>query len=98
MDIELLHSQQQKFKQDLSDVRDHLPPKVSESIFTYVWQIVNTRCFYWDYPNVPAAKLPKGKRSLLKSDDCEALIPFMDLFNHDTEGVSIYSQNMGFST
>jgi hypothetical protein len=94
---ELLQSQQQKFEQDITDVRAHLPANVSEALFTYVWQIVNTRCFYWDYPNVPASKLPKGKRSLLKSDDCEALIPFMDLFNHDTEGCDTHFDAKGYS-
>jgi hypothetical protein len=38
---------------------------------------------------IPDSKLPK-KRSDLKSDDCMALCPFADYFNHSEEGVRIF--------
>ncbi|OCK79513.1 SET domain-containing protein [Lepidopterella palustris CBS 459.81] len=60
-------------------------PADSEKLFTYTWLIVNTRCFYWDYPNLPASRLPK-KRQSLTADDCYAMCPFLDYFNHADEG------------
>ena len=48
--------------------------------------IVNTRCFYWDYPDLPPSRLPK-KRQSLTADDCYAMCPFLDYFNHADEGV-----------
>ncbi|KAF2197678.1 SET domain-containing protein [Delitschia confertaspora ATCC 74209] len=82
---DLLNAQCKKLEKDWSDLQSHLGSKVTKSLFTYAWLIVNTRCFYWDYPNLPASRLPK-KRGHLTADDCYGLCPFMDYFNHADEG------------
>lgn len=66
------------------------------------WLLVNTRCFYWDYPVFSTDGLygkvhgntKKGARTSKARkwprDDCMTLNPVVDYFNHaDTEGVSL---------
>lgn len=66
--------------------------------YTYAWLLVNTRCFYWDYPVLGGALKEKGpaKRGLdgkvverkRDRDDCLAMCPVLDYFNHtDGDGV-----------
>jgi len=68
--------------------------------YTHAWLLVNTRCFYWDYPVLGGALKEKGtvKRGLdgkvveRKRDrnDCLAMCPVLDYFNHtDGDGVSV---------
>lgn len=73
-----------------------LPPKSSE-LYKYLWLTISTRVFYWSYPNTAAAHLPK-KRASLTSDDCLAMCPFADYFNHTTwsQGCEVFSDNKGF--
>jgi len=63
------------------------------------WLLVNSRCFYWDYPvlggalkgKVDAVGVKRGRDGRRKRDrnDCMAMCPVMDYFNHaDGEGVS----------
>lgn len=75
----------EKVEKDLKHLKDFITPGLVDS-FRYFWLIINTRCFYWDYPLTPPARLPK-KRSDLKGIDCLALCPFADYFNHVDEGV-----------
>ncbi|KAF2440793.1 SET domain-containing protein [Karstenula rhodostoma CBS 690.94] len=83
--------------------RDHLSihairPSISRDLFTYVWLIVNTRTFYWEYPDLPNAhpRLPK-KRLQLTADDCYAMCPFMDYFNHSDKGCDPKADAKGYS-
>lgn len=55
----------------------------AERIFRWAWLLINSRCFYWDYPSSiirkGARQPPKKKRD---RNDCMALCPFVDYFNH----------------
>ena len=63
--------------------------------YAHAWLLINTRSFYWDYPTsvLPKSKGAKQKAkksaSDLTSDDCMALVPFIDLFNHTYAGESV---------
>ncbi|KAF2184825.1 SET domain-containing protein [Zopfia rhizophila CBS 207.26] len=81
---DLLNTQRTNIEKDWLQIhRSH--PSIPESLFKYTWLIVNTRSFYWNYPNLPASRLPK-KRQALTSEDCYAMCPFMDYFNHLSVG------------
>lgn len=73
------------------------------------WLLVNTRCFYWDYPVFGGAlagkpktrmELKRGADGKVKRlerggererDDCMAMCPVLDYFNHgDGDGVSAF--------
>ncbi|KAF2747449.1 SET domain-containing protein [Sporormia fimetaria CBS 119925] len=58
-------------------------PKIDKDLFIYTWMIVNTRCFYWDYLDLPkvSPRLPRMRKDLT-ADDRYAMCPFMDYFNH----------------
>lgn len=72
----LLENQQRKYKFDLNLASEAFP-KLSEDDYLYNWLIVNTRTFYWVSP---------GKKKPPVRDDCMALAPFADYFNHADEG------------
>jgi hypothetical protein len=93
----LLSNQRTKLEKDWSDLRTHLP-NISKDLFTYTWLIVNTRTFYWEYPDLPNShpRLPR-KRKQLTSDDCYAMCPFMDYFNHSDVGCDPQSNSNGYS-
>lgn len=80
-----MEKQQEKFEKDWRSLKAHLP---SKDLFTYYWLIVNTRTFYWDYPTTTRTGKQQVKRRKLAPDDCMALCPFMEYFNHADEGVS----------
>ncbi|KAL0261893.1 hypothetical protein SLS55_003326 [Diplodia seriata] len=84
----LLEKQQEKFEKDWRALRAHLPSGDCRDLFTYYWLIVNTRTFYWDYPTTTRTGKQQVKRRKLAPDDCMALCPFMEYFNHADEGVS----------
>jgi hypothetical protein len=64
----------------------------------YTWLIVNTRTFYWDYPDLPNShpRLPK-RRPKLTADDCYCMCPFMDYFNHSDVGCDPQHNARGYS-
>ncbi|KAK7731359.1 hypothetical protein SLS57_001298 [Botryosphaeria dothidea] len=82
----LLEKQQAKFEVDWELLKDHLPDKDCRDLFTYYWMVVNTRTFYWDYPTTTRTGKQQVKRRKLDPDDCMALCPFMEYFNHADEG------------
>ncbi|KAF2488857.1 SET domain-containing protein [Lophium mytilinum] len=92
---ELLSAQKAKLAKDWRAAQPLLP-STTFNFFTYAWLIVNTRCFYWDYPNVPAARLPK-KRQSLTADDCYAMCPFLDYFNHADQGCEPKYDTKGYT-
>ena len=59
-------------------------------LYTHSWLLVNSRCFYWDYPSGPGVaqkgkmKATKGPKRKPESDrnDCMAMCPVIDCFNH----------------
>ncbi|KAH7381565.1 hypothetical protein BKA66DRAFT_441980 [Pyrenochaeta sp. MPI-SDFR-AT-0127] len=93
----LLKNQHAKLEKDWNDLRAHIP-SVTKEIFIYTWLIVSTRTFYWDYPDLPNShpRLPK-RRNKLTADDCYAMCPFMDYFNHSDVGCSAKSDSKGYS-
>ncbi|KAF1913516.1 hypothetical protein BDU57DRAFT_520429 [Ampelomyces quisqualis] len=93
----LLRNQRTKLEKDWNDLRTYISD-VPKELFTYTWLIVNTRTFYWDYPDLLNShpRLPK-KRKLLTADDCYAMCPFMDYFNHSDIGCDPQADSKGYS-
>ncbi|KAL9086771.1 MAG: hypothetical protein Q9159_003990 [Coniocarpon cinnabarinum] len=60
--------------------------------FAHAWLLVNTRSFYWDYPTTQSQGSKRARQKSQKSsnglgaEDCMALVPFIDLFNHTYVG------------
>ena len=82
----LLHRQKQKLQADWQKVKTSLPD-ADEEIYTYFWLIVNTRSFYYIRP---------GTKTKPPPDDCMALCPFIDYFNHADHGCSVDFNEEGF--
>jgi hypothetical protein len=93
----LLTAQRSNLERDYVNIHA-IHPSISRHLFTYTWLIVNTRTFYWEYPDLPNAhpRLPK-KRPQLTSDDCYAMCPFMDYFNHSDKGCDPKADAKGYS-
>lgn len=93
----LLTNQLSKLNKDWHDLQPHLP-SIEKDLFTYTWLIVNTRTFYWNYPDLPNShpRLPKRKTKLT-GDDCYAMCPFMDYFNHSDVGCDPEADAKGYS-
>lgn len=93
----LLTNQRTKLDKDWTDLHPHLP-SITKDLFTYTWLIVNTRTFYWNYPDLPNShpRLPKRKTKLT-GDDCYAMCPFMDYFNHSDVGCDPEADSKGYS-
>jgi hypothetical protein len=93
----LLTNQLTKLDKDWADFKPHLP-SISRDLYTYTWLIVNTRTFYWNYPDMPNShpRLPKRKNKLT-GDDCYAMCPFMDYFNHSDVGCDPQADSKGYS-
>ncbi|CAO2657753.1 Nn.00g038790.m01.CDS01 [Neocucurbitaria sp. VM-36] len=97
----LLTTQLANLEKDWSDLSPHLPPSstITKDVYTYTWLIVNTRTFYWDYPDLPNShpRLPRKRRGELTANDCYAMCPFMDYFNHSDEGCTPQHTREGYS-
>jgi hypothetical protein len=85
---DLLAKQKAKFEKDVEVVRPRLEGLGEDwrGWYRYYWLIVNTRCFYWVYFRKYADMKRRGKR--LGRDECLALVPWGDYFNHEECGVS----------
>jgi len=73
----LLIKQQQKLQRDWSTVSSSFPQLTLEE-YTHTWLLVSTRTFYYTPPNLPAEETPIA-------DECLAIVPFGDYFNHTSE-------------
>ncbi|RDW63823.1 SET protein [Coleophoma crateriformis] len=82
----LLNHQKSKLKADWQAVSAAYPD-FSKDDYLYNWLIVNTRTFYY----VP----PRSKKNLPR-DDCMALNPFADYFNHADEGCEVLCSSAGY--
>lgn len=93
----LLTKQRSNLEKDWNDLHT-LIPSISKDLYMYTWLIVNTRTFYWDYPDLANAhpRLPK-RRNKLTADDCYAMCPFMDYFNHSDVGCNPQHDAKGYS-
>lgn len=83
----LLQNQQKKFKLDWCTVSSAFP-EISKEDYHYAWLVVNTRTFYWIFPNA---------KKKLATDDCMALSPFADYFNHAAVGCQVDLDALGFT-
>jgi hypothetical protein len=72
--LSLLHNQKRKLAADWNTVSSTFPD-LSYQVYLHNWLIVNTRTFYFTSPKI---KLKKP----VDRDDCMALNPFADYFNH----------------
>jgi hypothetical protein len=82
----LLENQRRKFEKDWMSVTQAFP-SISQELYTYNWLIVNTRTFFYV---APGAKQPSSH------DDCMALNPFADYFNHAEQGCIVEYGSEGF--
>jgi hypothetical protein len=90
----MLERQKTKFNKDWTMVT--ALHKLPLDLYKYYWLLVNTRCFYWDYPTAPRAKNKRHvNRRKVSSDDCMALCPFADFFNHASHGLNFDSNHTG---
>ena len=64
-------------------------PTLSYDLYLYNWFIVNTRTFYYISPKIKTKKP-------LNRDDCLALIPFADFFNHADVGCEVTFSPSGY--
>ncbi|KAI9754435.1 MAG: hypothetical protein M4579_004703 [Chaenotheca gracillima] len=78
-DLELLQNQKQKLSADYATVSKAFP-NIDEVVFRYHWLLVNTRSFYY---------LKPGVKKKPARDDCMALCPFSDYFNHADTGCPV---------
>ncbi len=58
-------------------------PQVVRDEYLYYWLAINTRSFYYVRPG-------STQTGVIISNDCMALCPFIDYFNHSDSGVSCY--------
>ncbi|CAI9627228.1 unnamed protein product [Alternaria burnsii] len=94
----LLAKQRTNLEKDWAAHSTDLPPSITKSLYTYTWLIVNTRTFYWEYPDLPNAhpRLPK-RRPKLTADDCYCMCPLIDYFNHSDNGCHPQHDSQGYS-
>lgn len=79
----ILCQQERKLREDWAIASKVFPGETLEK-YTYYWLLVNTRCFYYE---LPGAKYHSAR------GDRMVLCPFIDYFNHQDHGVSIYLFN-----
>jgi hypothetical protein len=86
---ESLEKQKKKMERDWNDVKrviDHQGWAWEWEDWKYWWVVVNTRTFYWD-PTAGSGLAKEGKRRDWKRENCMALCPWADYFNHGDKGV-----------
>ena len=86
--LSLLEKQKKKLSFDWAAVSATFP-SLSYDLYAYHWLIVNTRTFYY----VSDTKSEKP----LSHDDCLALIPFADCFNHADVGCEVVFSPSGYT-
>ncbi|KAK5085113.1 hypothetical protein LTR24_007184 [Lithohypha guttulata] len=88
--MKLLNRQEDKLGSDWSIVSTAFPSLLKKE-YTYHWFTVGTRTFYYSDPMSDNDKNP---------DECLALLPFADLFNHSSGGceVTFSSEAYKFTT
>ena len=85
---DILANQLKKFRADRCLIQDVLTSsRRTVDDFTYYWALVNSRCYYWKYAK---SRKPVGGSGQRLPDECLALCPFADLFNHGNDGVCFF--------
>ncbi|KAI9733379.1 MAG: hypothetical protein M1834_003463 [Cirrosporium novae-zelandiae] len=77
--------QRRKLLKDFATIRKVFP-NANFDDYTYYWLLVNTRTFYWEVND-----------TVRNRDDCMALCPFADYFNHADEGCQVTFGEDGFT-
>lgn len=86
--LSLLENQKRKISVDWSAVSASFPD-LSYDVYLYNWLLVSTRTFYYTSPKI------KMKKPISR-DDCLALSPFADLFNHADIGCKVTFSPPGY--
>jgi hypothetical protein len=86
--LSLLAKQRKKISSDWNAVSPAFPT-LSYDLYLYNWFIVSTRTFYYTSPKIKTKKP-------LSSDDCLALIPLADNFNHADIGCEVTFSPSGY--
>jgi hypothetical protein len=86
--LSLLENQKKKLSLDWTTVSTAFPT-LSYDHYLYNWLIVNTRTFYYTSPKIKT-------KNPLNRDDCLALIPFADYFNHADVGSVVTFSPSGY--
>lgn len=86
--LSLLESQRKKISFDWTAVSSAFPT-LSYDLYLYNWLVVSTRTFYYTSPKI------KSKKPLSR-DDCLALIPLADDFNHADFGCEVTFSHTGY--
>ncbi|RFU33037.1 hypothetical protein B7463_g3259, partial [Scytalidium lignicola] len=86
--LSILKSQKKKISSDWTIVYSAFPD-LSYDLYLYNWFLVNTRTFYYT-----SRKLKTKKQ--LSHDDCLALIPLADSFNHNDVGCEVTYSLSGY--
>lgn len=86
--LSILEKQKKKMSSDWSSVSATFPD-LSYDHYAYNWLLVSTRTFFFTSPKI--------KRKPLVRDDCLALIPLADLFNHAAVGCDVSYSPLAYS-
>ena len=86
--LSLLENQKKKLSLDWTTVSTAFPT-LSYDHYLYNWLIVNTRTFYFTSRKIKT-------KNPLNRDDCMALIPFADYFNHADVGSVVTFSPSGY--
>ncbi len=87
--LSLLENQKKKISVDWTAVSAAFPT-ISYDRYLYCWFVVSTRTFYYTSPKI------KNKKPL-SHDDCLALMPFADYFNHADVGSGVTYSPSGYN-
>ncbi|KFY18350.1 hypothetical protein V493_08695 [Pseudogymnoascus sp. VKM F-4281 (FW-2241)] len=82
----LFSNQIKKFELDWATVSSAIP-SLTRDHYLYNWLVVNTRTFYY---------VPPGTKRKKDRNDCMALNPFADYFNHSSQGCKVEFGPEGF--
>ncbi len=86
--LSLMEKQKKKIFFDWTAVSTAFP-SLSYDLYLYNWLIVSTRTFYYTSPKLKTKKP-------LSHDDCLALIPLADVFNHADAGCEVTFSPSGY--
>ncbi|TGO07454.1 hypothetical protein BTUL_0275g00160 [Botrytis tulipae] len=86
--LSLIQNQMIKISSDWTAVSTAFPTLPYDH-YLYNWLLVSTRTFYYNSPTIETKKPPSH-------DDCLALIPLADNFNHADDGCEVTSSPSGY--
>ncbi|KIW02335.1 hypothetical protein, variant [Verruconis gallopava] len=88
----LLRCQREKYERDVQTLHASIPEHLRDW-YKYYWLVVNTRCFYWAFFKKARDEARKGRK--LPRDECLALVPWGDYFNHEDHGCRVVEDVQG---